>query len=163
MTDPVQVADDLCKRLIVHQPAVAAALALQLRDLPDDWPQRLLGINRPYAALELPATPGMPMEIQPYDTSDWESCLACAEFRQLCRYHQGFATGYEALDGPTDRCLPPRPDGHRQGNVPAPDGRRGGRGERRTRRGRRAADRRPGLTGSLRSDNGHLRLSFPER
>ncbi|MFJ1789595.1 hypothetical protein ACIOML_35460 [Streptomyces anulatus] len=40
------------------------------------------------------------MEIQPYDTSDWESCLACAEFRQLCRYHEGFATGYEALDGP---------------------------------------------------------------
>ncbi|MEU8672877.1 hypothetical protein AB0C71_38995 [Streptomyces anulatus] len=100
MTDPVQVADDLWKRLIAHQPAVAAALALQLRDLPDDWTQRLLGINRPYAALELPATPGMPMEIQPYDTSDWESCLACAEFRQLCRYHQGFATGYEALDGP---------------------------------------------------------------
>ncbi|MFE1824623.1 hypothetical protein ACFW9S_37235 [Streptomyces anulatus] len=100
MSDPVQVADDLWKRLITHQPAVAAALALQLRDLPDDWPQRLLGITRPHAALELPATPGMPMEIQPYDTSDWESCLACAEFRQLCRYHEGFATGYEALDGP---------------------------------------------------------------
>ncbi|UPT46766.1 MULTISPECIES: hypothetical protein [Streptomyces] len=100
MSDPVQVADDLWKRLIAHQPAVAAALALQLRDLPDDWPQRLLGITRPHAALELPATSGMPMEIQPYDTSDWESCLACAEFRQLCRYHEGFAAGYEALDGP---------------------------------------------------------------
>ncbi|MEV6439856.1 hypothetical protein [Streptomyces anulatus] len=100
MSDPVQVADDLWKRLITHQPAVAAALALQLRDLPDDWPQRLLGITRPHAALELPATTGMPMEIQPYDTSDWEACLACAEFRQLCRYHEGFATGYEALDGP---------------------------------------------------------------
>ncbi|MEV7907232.1 hypothetical protein [Streptomyces anulatus] len=100
MSDPVKVADDLWKRLIAHQPAVAAALALQLRDLPDDWPQRLLGITRPHAALELPATSGMPMEIQPYDTSDWESCLACAEFRQLCRYHEGFATGYEALDGP---------------------------------------------------------------
>ncbi|WP_228184109.1 hypothetical protein [Streptomyces anulatus] len=100
MSDPVQVADDLWKRLIAHQPAVAAALALQLRDLPDDWPQRLLGITRPHAALDLPTTPGMPMEIQPYDTDDWESCLACTEFRQLCRYHQGFATGYEALDGP---------------------------------------------------------------
>lgn len=100
MSDPVQVADDLWTRLIAHQPAVAAALALQLRDLPDDWPQRLLGITRPHAALELPATSDMPMEIQPYDTEAWESCLACAEFRQLCRYHQGFATGYEALDGP---------------------------------------------------------------
>ncbi|MFE9700566.1 hypothetical protein [Streptomyces sp. NPDC006270] len=100
MTDPVQAADDLWKRLIAHQPAVAAALALQLRDLPDDWPQRLLGITRPHAALELPATSDRPMEIQPYDTSDWESCLACAEFRQLCRYHEGFAAGYEALDGP---------------------------------------------------------------
>ncbi|MFJ1804502.1 hypothetical protein [Streptomyces sp. NPDC088180] len=100
MSDPVQVADDLWKRLIAHQPAVAAALALQLRDLPEDWPQRLLGITRPHAALELPATLDVPMEIQPYDTSDWESCLACAEFRQLCRYHEGFATGYEALDGP---------------------------------------------------------------
>ncbi|MFF0198809.1 hypothetical protein ACFYT5_38490 [Streptomyces anulatus] len=100
MSDPGQVADDLWRRLIAHQPAVAAALALQLRDLPDDWPQRLLGITRPHAALQLPATSGMPMEIQPYDTSDWESCLACAEFRQLCRYHEGFATGYGALDGP---------------------------------------------------------------
>lgn len=100
MSDPVQVADDLWKRLIAHQPAVAAALALQLRDLPDDWTQRLLGITRPHAALELPATSGMPMEIQPYDTSDWEGCLACVEFRQLCRYHEGFATGYEALNGP---------------------------------------------------------------
>ncbi|MFI0763021.1 hypothetical protein ACIPVA_38320 [Streptomyces anulatus] len=40
------------------------------------------------------------MEIQPYDTSDWESCLAYAEFRQPCRYHDGFTTGYEALGGP---------------------------------------------------------------
>ncbi|MDG9687706.1 hypothetical protein QC334_34110 [Streptomyces sp. DH18] len=79
MSDPVQVADGLWKRLIAHQPAVAAALALQLRDLPNDWPQRLLGITRPHAALELPAPSGMPMEIQPYGTSDWESCLACAE------------------------------------------------------------------------------------
>ncbi|WP_331735766.1 hypothetical protein OG333_37485 (plasmid) [Streptomyces anulatus] len=81
-------------------PCAPPARSPQLRDLPDDWPQRLLGITRRHAALELPATPGMPMEIQPYDTSDWESCLACAEFHQLCRYHEGFATGYEALDGP---------------------------------------------------------------
>ncbi|MFJ1804539.1 hypothetical protein [Streptomyces sp. NPDC088180] len=162
MSDPVPVADDLWQRLIAHQPAVAAALALQLRDLPDDWPQRLLGITRPHAALELPATSGMPMEIQPYDTSDWESCLTCAEFHQLCRYHEGFATGYEALDGPLTDASLLDPTGHRQGHVPAPDGCRRGRGERRTRRGRRAADRRTRLTGSLRSDNGHLRLSFPE-
>lgn len=106
LNDPLQVADDLWKRLIEHQPAVAAALAITMRALPEDWPQRFLGITRPHTALELPATSGMPMEIQPYDTSDWESCLACAEFRQLCRYHEGFATGYEALNGPlTDASL----------------------------------------------------------
>ncbi|UZI34036.1 hypothetical protein [Streptomyces sp. VB1] len=104
--DPLQVADDLWKRLLAHQPAVAAALAIQMRALPEDWSQRLLGVARPHAVLELPATSGMAMEIQPYEAGDWESCLACAEFRQLCRYHEGFAAGYEALDGPmTDAAL----------------------------------------------------------
>lgn len=42
----------------------------------------------------------MAMEIQPYEADDWESCLACAEFRRLCRYHEGFVTGYEELNGP---------------------------------------------------------------
>lgn len=33
MSDPVQVADDLWKRLIAHQPAVAAALAPAVEQL----------------------------------------------------------------------------------------------------------------------------------
>lgn len=98
--DSLTTADALWRKLAEHQPAVAAALAMQLRDLPEDWSQRVLGVARPRAALELPATADVPMEIEPYDAADWENCPACGELDRLCRFHEGFTTGYEALNGP---------------------------------------------------------------
>lgn len=94
-------ADELWRKLAEHQPGVAAALAMQLRALPEDWSQRVLGVARPHAALELPATADVPMEIEPYDPADWENCPACAEVQdQPCRYHEGYTTGYQALNKP---------------------------------------------------------------
>ncbi|WP_455355901.1 hypothetical protein [Streptomyces sp. SYSU K217416] len=93
-------ADALWRALTEQEPGVAAALAMQLRDLPEDWAPRVLGVARPYAALELPATAKVPMEIELYNAADWEDCPACAELEDLCRYHEGYATGYEALNGP---------------------------------------------------------------
>ncbi|MCX4411590.1 hypothetical protein OG840_61610 [Streptomyces sp. NBC_01764] len=99
--DALTTADTLWKRLAEDQPAVAAALAMKVRALPEDWAQRVLGVARPHAALELPATGDVPMEIEPYDAADWENCPACGEVAdQLCRYHEGYATGYEALNQP---------------------------------------------------------------
>lgn len=100
-THALTTADTLWKNLAEHQPAVAAALAMQLRGLPEDWAQRALGVARPHAALELPATGNVPMEIEPYDAADWENCPACGEVTdRLCRYHEGYTTGYEALNRP---------------------------------------------------------------
>ncbi|NGO40644.1 hypothetical protein [Streptomyces ureilyticus] len=99
-TDSLTTADALWRRLTEHQPGVAAALAMQLRALPEDWSQRVLGVARPHAALELRATADVPMEIEPYDAADWENCPACGELDRLCRYHEGYATGYEALNQP---------------------------------------------------------------
>ncbi|PJE97125.1 hypothetical protein CUT44_14175 [Streptomyces carminius] len=97
--DPLTTADTLWQHLIEHQPAVAAALAMQVRALPEDWSQRVLGLARPHAALELPPTGDVPMEIEPYDAADWEDCPACGEVAdQLCRYHEGYTAGYEALN-----------------------------------------------------------------
>ncbi|MFF3127737.1 hypothetical protein ACFVRD_36835 [Streptomyces sp. NPDC057908] len=90
----------LWQKLTAHQPGVAAALAMQLRDLPQDWAPRVLGIARPHAALELPATANVPMEIKPYNAADWEDCSACAEVDQSCRFHEGYMTGYDALNVP---------------------------------------------------------------
>jgi len=98
--DPVAAADALWQKLVEHQPGVAAALAMQLRALPEDWPQRVLGVTRPHAALDLPATADVPMEIEPYDAADWENCPACGELDRPCRYHEGYTTGYEALNQP---------------------------------------------------------------
>jgi hypothetical protein len=98
--DPLTTADDLWQNLVEHQPGVAAALAMQLRALPEDWSQRLLGLARPHAALKLPSTAEAPMEIEPYDAADWENCPTCGKHNRLCRYHEGFTTGYEALNQP---------------------------------------------------------------
>lgn len=97
--DPVASADALWQLLVEHQPAVAAPLAVQLRDLPEDWPLRVLGVGRPDTALALPA-PEQPLEIEPYDADDWENCPACSGLDQPCRFHAGYLTGYEALNGP---------------------------------------------------------------
>jgi hypothetical protein len=40
------------------------------------------------------------MEIEPYDAADWENCPACGELDRLCRYHEGYTTGYESLNQP---------------------------------------------------------------
>ncbi|MEU3433115.1 ATP-binding protein [Streptomyces sp. NPDC006863] len=93
-------ADALWRHLAEHQPAVAAALAMQTRALPDDWSQRLLGVARPHAALDLAPTDGLHLEIAPYDASDPESCEPCADNGDLCRWHAGFTAGYDALHGP---------------------------------------------------------------
>ncbi|KUF17350.1 hypothetical protein [Streptomyces silvensis] len=99
--DSLTTADTLWQRLVEHQPAVAAALAMRVRALPEDWSHRVLGVARPHAALELPATAGVPMDIEPYNAREWENCAACAELvNRPCRYHEGFTTGYEALNGP---------------------------------------------------------------
>lgn len=99
--DPVATADDLWLRLVEHQPAVAAALALKVRELPEDWSLRVLGVGRPEAALALsPSSPEHRIEIEPYE-ADWESCPACGEvLDEFCRYHTGHAAGYEALHRP---------------------------------------------------------------
>ncbi|WP_331731398.1 hypothetical protein [Kitasatospora sp. NBC_01300] len=97
--DPLTSANALWQRLTKHQPAVAAALAMQLRALPDTWAQRELGMARPHAVLELLPASDMPMEIAPH-VADWEECPACDECEGLCRYHTGYATGYEELHRP---------------------------------------------------------------
>lgn len=100
LDDPVLAAENLWRRLIEHQPAVAAAFGLRVRELPQDWPQRELGVFRPEAAFRM--TPGElreRVEIEPYDT-DWENCGACSESSDPCRYHSGFETGYKALHQP---------------------------------------------------------------
>ncbi|WP_330335823.1 hypothetical protein OHS33_39510 (plasmid) [Streptomyces sp. NBC_00536] len=99
--DPMATADDLWRRLVEHQPAVAAALALKVRELPADWAARSLGVARPEAALVLPSSgPEHRVEVEPYDT-DWESCPACAETHDVeCRYHQGFVAGHGSLHKP---------------------------------------------------------------
>ncbi|MEU6977928.1 MULTISPECIES: hypothetical protein [unclassified Streptomyces] len=88
MNDPVRTADDLWKRLVEHQPAVVAALALRVRELPADRSLRELGVARPDSALALPSSgPEERVEVEPYDT-DWESCGACARTGDVCRYRR---------------------------------------------------------------------------
>ncbi|MFF8423152.1 hypothetical protein [Streptomyces sp. NPDC015680] len=96
--DPVRTADDLWRRLLEHQPAIAAALAMQVRDLPEDWPLRVLGYGRPEAALaQPPSGPEHRVEVEPYRT-DPEDCPACGEAPDyFCRYHKGVSAGYQML------------------------------------------------------------------
>ncbi|MFJ8855683.1 hypothetical protein [Streptomyces sp. NPDC102437] len=99
--DPVRTADDLWRRLVEHQPAIAAALAMQLRELPEDWPLRVLGYGRPEAALtQSPSAPEHRVEVEPYRT-DPETCAACSEAGyDFCRYHKGVSDGYQMLGQP---------------------------------------------------------------
>jgi hypothetical protein len=99
MTDPLTTADALWRKLVEHQPAVAAALAVQLRGLPEDWPLRELGVSRPDTALELP-TATMPMEVEPHAADHGENCPPCGEDGTHCRFHAGFIAGYETLNQP---------------------------------------------------------------
>ncbi|MER5747158.1 hypothetical protein ABT097_28300 [Streptomyces sp. NPDC002225] len=52
--DAVQAVGGLWRRLVEHQPALAAALARRLRDMPEDWSMRHLGAARPEAVLHIP-------------------------------------------------------------------------------------------------------------
>ncbi|MFI9214269.1 AAA family ATPase [Streptomyces sp. NPDC053253] len=100
LDNPVLTAENLWRRLVEHQPAIAAALALHVREMPQDWPQRELGLFRPEAAFGLASGELRErVEVEPYDT-DWESCGACSEASDPCRYHAGFETGYKALHQP---------------------------------------------------------------
>ncbi|MGW2181290.1 hypothetical protein ACWCXX_24955 [Streptomyces sp. NPDC001732] len=96
---PVESAETLWRRLVEYQPALAAALALHVRELPQDWPQRELGVFRPEAAFDLPEGElRYRVEIEPYD--NWEECGACHTDGEICRFHTGFETGYKALHKP---------------------------------------------------------------
>ncbi|MFF8293655.1 hypothetical protein ACF068_31225 [Streptomyces sp. NPDC016309] len=101
LDDPVLAAEHLWRRLVEHQPAVAAALGLLVRELPQDWPQRELGVFRPEAAFDLTPSDELRarVEIEPYETY-WEDCGACSESSDPCRFHTGFETGYKALHQP---------------------------------------------------------------
>ncbi|MZG00964.1 hypothetical protein [Streptomyces sp. SID5614] len=99
-SNALTTADALWRHLTEHQPAVAAALAMQARALPEDWSQRLLGVARPHAALDLSPPDGLHLDIAPYDASDPENCEPCADNGDLCRWHAGFTAGYDALHGP---------------------------------------------------------------
>lgn len=105
--DPTAAARTLWEHLVDWQPATAAALIEHCRALPDDWPLRVFGVGRPAAALALP--PGaqdaaflddQPPEIPPYSDNEWEGCPACIERGANCRYHEGYATGYQDLHKP---------------------------------------------------------------
>lgn len=104
--DPATAAADLWEHLVDWQPATAAALLQQLRALPDDWPLRVFSVGRPDAALALP--PGahgetfddQPPEISPYADNEWEDCPACTEHGRNCRWHEGYANGFESLHKP---------------------------------------------------------------
>ncbi|MEV5204395.1 hypothetical protein [Streptomyces sp. NPDC053720] len=99
--NPFQIADDLWRRLVEHQPAVAAAVAPQLRALPEDWSAREPGVTRPEAALTIASSgPEHRVEILPHET-DVESCGACCEAEDdFCRYHKGVSAGYQMLGQP---------------------------------------------------------------
>ncbi|MFJ8856450.1 hypothetical protein [Streptomyces sp. NPDC102437] len=99
--DPFEVAGDLWRRLVEHQPAVAAAIALRLRALPEDWSARELCVTRPEAALTIASSgPEHRVEVLPYET-DVEFCGACCEAEDdFCRYHKGISDGYQMLSQP---------------------------------------------------------------
>ncbi|WP_199552654.1 hypothetical protein [Streptomyces sp. N35] len=94
----------LWAQLVEWQPSAAAALALYVRGLPDDWAQRVFGVGRPDAALALPAGAAGEQyadrapEIAPPDrNADCERCPACQENNdELCRYHDGHLTADNA-------------------------------------------------------------------
>lgn len=105
-TNPTRDAARVWAELMRHHPALAAALAVHLRQMPDDWPLRLFGAGRPDAALDLPPTPpGRLPEIAPVDPdASMEDCPACGERIEAdlpaCRYHAGWNAGYRHLKQP---------------------------------------------------------------
>ncbi|MFD3516276.1 hypothetical protein [Streptomyces sp. NPDC058657] len=102
VTDPMKYAYSLWVQLKRHQPAVAAALAVQLEAVGAEWPQReffgtrsipLLLASRPNIAPEYDVLP----EIAPFYADDPEECEACLEVGDQCRWHRGYGTGHDEL------------------------------------------------------------------
>ncbi|MEV3857768.1 hypothetical protein AB0J38_26010 [Streptomyces sp. NPDC050095] len=89
------------EHLVRWQPATAAAVALYVRALPTDWPQRVFAVGRADAALALPpAAHGEQYadrapEVAPYDEiASPETCPACTEAEGICRFHEGYSAGH---------------------------------------------------------------------
>jgi hypothetical protein len=90
--DSQEAASTLWQNLVRYQPSLAGALAIHLRNLPEDWPQREFGVGREAAVLTItpPLPPGQNQlpEAAPH-TPDIEECQACAEAGLVCRWHDG--------------------------------------------------------------------------
>ncbi|MFD5900983.1 hypothetical protein ACFWHG_05725 [Streptomyces microflavus] len=109
LPDPFRIASAVWQDLCDYQPGAAAALTIQLKNMPEDWPLRVFNVGRPDAAVALPpAAVGevfddMRPEIPPYAEHSFDECPACIEADDNCRYHQGYATGHhEALQAELD-------------------------------------------------------------
>ncbi|MGW2113730.1 hypothetical protein [Streptomyces zhihengii] len=102
-TDPFRIASVVWQDLCDYQPGAAAALTIQLKHMPDDWPLRVFGVGRADAAVALPpAAHGevfddMRPEIPPYSEHSFDECPACIETDDNCRYHKGYAAGYHEV------------------------------------------------------------------
>jgi hypothetical protein len=110
-------APDLWQHLVQWQPATAAALALHVRALPEDWPARVFGVGRPDAALVLSpgATgeqfPDRAPEIAPFDESaPLDDCPACEEAAGTCRFHEGYVAGHHEQAQAQRDAVKARPD-----------------------------------------------------
>lgn len=107
-TPPTPDAAAVWRQLTTHQPALAAALAIHCRALPDDWPAREFSVARPDAAVLLPPLvepedTAYPIEAAPVgEDGPVSSCPACAAVDQPlgCRWHTGYTAGIHALAGP---------------------------------------------------------------
>ena len=99
--DPIKAAAHLWQQLITYQPAIAAALAIEVRGLPDDWSAREFGSARPEAVLAYtpclePVEARFPPEVAPVTEASAEDCQAClADGVDLCRFHTGEAEAHD--------------------------------------------------------------------
>lgn len=95
VVEPEWHADYMWKQLKKYQPALAGALAVLIRDLGEDWPQREFNVGRPDAVLQAPpllvAGYDFEPEIAPYRTTDADDCSACDECFDQCRWHRGYS------------------------------------------------------------------------
>lgn len=106
----------LWDQLGAHQPGTAAALAVLIRALPDDWPAREFGAGRIETVLAEP--PGVepdetafPIEVAPVgEDGVVDRCRACsAQDGADCRWHRGYAAGVMALYRPVVETLKAQP------------------------------------------------------
>ncbi|MCX5000919.1 hypothetical protein [Streptomyces longwoodensis] len=111
--DPDIAATNLWHGLKRYQPAIAGALAIHLRTLADDWPQRELGVGREAAVYTIPPPlrPGDNLlpEAAPH-SADVEECQACAEAGLVCRWHDGQAAAHEWWNQHARRALAADPN-----------------------------------------------------